>query len=365
MTGSRRSHLGFAFGILILVANRAGAADLAGFLSVGGGYLENPLGVAWESEAGFLSQNLQLAYVGHRERDRFKLGWETAAFEFGNDTDLGSLRNGLGWEWLRPSLEDPGLVGAGLQVAWKSYRDRYAYYDHQDLDAYLTLKTYPLGNLMARAVATFRYRRYPDLPEEGFIEPRLNLELKRFSAGGTMLGLDVNLGAKKFYDSAASSVWETPNLPSTSQLATRLNFSRSLGDRLGLRAWAEARFSLEEFPHYVGEDVYDSPLLDLYAHEGFDGLFAIKWLVPGLFWLEPGLAYGDHDYGELQFAGEDGGASRRDTIADVFLNVEKTFTAGSGRLRWRSALMYRDQDSTLDAYRFSGLSASSTLTYFF
>ncbi len=339
--------------------------DVLGTLTIGGGYLDNPLGIAREQSAGYTSQILRLSALQHRETDSFKLGYEFAASQFGNGTELGSLRHGLGWEWLRLAADKRGQLGLGLQYALRDYQDAYEYYDHHDLNFYAAWKTYPRPDVMIRATGTFRNRRYPDLPEESFLEPRVRLEGKRFFANRTTIGLALDLGWKKFYDSAASRVWETPNLPSTSQLAARLNISRGLGERVGLRTWAEGRFSLEGFPHYVGDDVYDSPLLDFYAHEGVDALAAFKWLSPMLFWLETGFAYGDHDYGDLLFATDAGGAARQDTVRDYFLGITRSFKAAGSLASLKVQGGWRDQGSTLETYNYTGAFFSSALEYSF
>ncbi len=339
------------------------AGDLKGNLTIGAGYLENPLGIAQESSAGYASQILRIFTLQQKPVDQFKLGYELEASQFGSGTNLGSLRHGLGWEWLRGAQGSPGAIGMGIQYALRNYQSTYEYYDYRDLNYYAVWKTYPRSDVMFKATGTFRYRVYPDLPEESFLEPRLKLEAKRFYANRTTLGLECSLGRKYFNDSVASQVWETPHLPSTSQLAARLNFARGLNDRVGIRGWAEQRFSLEGFPHYVGDDVYDSPLLDFYAHEGTDALAAIKWLSPLLVWVETGLTYGHHDYGDLLFGTETGGVQRVDTVRDYFLGLNRAIKMGSQQARFTVQAGWRDQDSTLDTYTLAGAFFSSSLVY--
>lgn len=342
------------------------AADVQGSVSVGSGYLDNPLGVDQDEAAGYLTQSLRLFALQGNGADRFRLGYEGAASQFGNDTHLGSQRHGLGWEWFHADAVRTG-AGAGLQFSLRRYETQYELFDHQDLNTYITYKVYPSGNLMMRTAAQFQHRRYADLPEESFLEPRLQVELKRFAESRTTVGLDLRAGLKYFYDSAASRVWETPNLPSTSQLAARLNFARGLSERLAFRGWAEARFNLSDFPHYVDveEGVYDSPLLDVYAHDGFDSFAALKWLAPGQLWLEPGAAYGDHDYGSLLFGTDAGGGTRQDQVLDLFVSLEKPFSGSLGGLRLNMLAGLRSQDSTLAAYTYDGVFAQSALAYHF
>ena len=357
---------GPAFMGLFFLPALAFAADVQGSLSVGSGYLDNPLGVEQDEGVGYLTQSLRLFALQGNGSDRFRLGYEGAASQFGNDTNLGSQRHGLGWEWFHADQARTG-AGAGLQFALRRYESQYELFDHQDLNTYITYKMYPSGNLMLRTAAQFQYRRYADLPEESFLEPRLQIELKRFAESRTTVGLDLRAGLKYFYDSAASRVWGTPNLPSTPQLAARLNFARGLSERSAFRCWAEARLNLSDFPHYVDAegDVYDSPLLDVYAHDGFDSFAALKWLAPGQFWLEPGAAYGDHDYGSLLFGTEVGGQTRQDQVLDLFVSLEKPFSGSLDGLRFNLLGGLRKQESTLTAYTYDGVFAQSSLAYNF
>ncbi len=346
----------------VLAAFAAGAAEIGGAFTVGAGYLDNPLGIAGESSAAYASQRLRLNTIGHHGRDDFRLGYELEASQFGNDTELGSLRHALGWEWWRRDDDSPGSFGLGIQGAVRRYREAYSYYDYGEGNFYTVWRTFPASSLLLKAVGTFRLRSYDDLPEESYLEPRLDVQLKRFFASRTTVGLETSLGLKHFYDSAASRVWETPHLPSTSQLAARLNLSQGVSDRVGMRAWVEQRFSLEGFPHYVGEDVYDSPLLDFYAHEGTDALAAVKWLSPLLFWVEGGFAWGDHDYGDMLFADDGAGALRQDMVRDWFVSCERSLKIGAKPAKFRVQAGWRNQDSTLGAYNLDGGWFNTSLT---
>ncbi len=352
-----------ATAMLLAWAAHALGGDIRGSVTLGGGYLDNPLGIAAEQSAGYAHQALSLYALQQGAVDQFKLGYELEASQFGQGTDLGSWWHGLGGQWLRVSSQGPGSLGMGVQYARRNYQTTYDYYDYRDLNLYGVWKTYWRPDLMVKATATFRYRRYPDLPEESYLEPRFILEAKRFYANRTTWGLMCSLGQKRFYDSAASQVWETPNLPSASQFAARLNIARGLGDRLGVRTWVEQRFTLEGFPHYVGDDVYDSPLLDFYAHEGTDALAAVKWLSPLLVWVESGMAYGHHDYKDLLFGTASGGAQRIDNVRDYFFAFNRTFRVGSEQARCRVQVGWRDQDSTLATYTLAGGFFSSSLVY--
>lgn len=366
MTFAQRSVAACLWAAAALTPAAASGTDVQGSLSLGTGYLDNPLGVVTDEGAGYLSESLRLFALQGSGNDRFRFGYEGSASQFDKDAQLGSQRHGLGWEWFHAEGYARG-AGAGLQFAMRRYDARYELFDHQDLNSYATYKTYLGSTVMLRTTAQLQYRRYADLPEESFLEPRLQVELKRFAQNRTTLGLDLRAGLKYYYDSAASRVWETPNLPSTSQLAARLNFAWGCSERLSLRTWFEARLSLSDFPHYVDAEggVYDSPLLDVYAHDGFDSFFALKWLAPGAFWLEPGVAYGDHDYGELLFAADDGGATRRDKVLDAFVSLEKPFSGSLNGLRLNALAGLRSQDSTLSTYAYDGLFAQTALAYHF
>ncbi len=349
--------------ILLASAVNALGGEFRGDLTLGAGYLDNPLGIAQEQSAGYTSQTLRLFNLQQMTADQFKLGYELEASQFGSETDLGSVRHALGWEWSRLSADGRGSLGMGIQFGLRKYQDYFSFYDYQDLNWYGVWKSYPRADLMLKATGTLRYRSYEDLPEESFWEPRLKLAAKKFFANRTTLGLECSLGSKYFYDSAASQVWETPNLPSTSQLAARLNIARGLSERTGVRGWVEQSFNLEGFPHYVGDDVYDSPLLDFYAHEGTAALAGFKWLSPLLVWVETGAVYRHNDYGELLFGTDSGGAMRVDTVRDYFVSLNRSFRLGTIQARCQAQGGWRDQNSTLDAYTLEGGFFSSSIVY--
>lgn len=355
-------YAGLVAALAVLATTTAGAAEVGGALTVGAGYLDNPLGVAGETSAAYATQILRLNTVGHDGRNGFRLGYELEASQFGNDTDLGSMRHALGWEWWRRDDDSPGSIALGIQGALRRYQDTYFYYDYNEANCYAVWRTFPAPSLLLKTTGTFRLRGYEDLPEESYLEPRLDVEAKKFFPSRTTVGLESSVGLKHFYDSAASRVWETPHLPSTSQLAARLNLSQGVSDRVGLRAWVEQRFSLEGFPHYVGEDVYDSPLLDFYANEGTDALAAAKWLSPLLVWVEGGFAWGDHDYGDLLFAADGGGSTRQDVVRDWFVSCERSLTIGDQPAKFRVQAGWRNQDSTLGTYDLEGGWFNTSLT---
>jgi len=351
--------------IVMLLAAQAAAAPagtVSGSVTVGSGWLDNPIGLSNESSAGYMTESLRLASrFGVAEGSAFRIGYEGSANQFTNDVDLGSMRHGVGLEWFLDNARRTTQLSSGVQGSVRTFDERYAHYDNREVYGYVAFKRYLDSALVLRGFGAARWRVYDDLPEESFVEPFGQLSLQRFFASRTTLGLAVRYGAKIFNDSVASSVWGTTDLPSTSQLAARLNFAQGFSDRLAWRGWVESRHSLSEFPRYVAEDVYDSPLLDVYAHEGTDLFTALKLLGPWQTWLEAGFAYGDHDYGELLFATADGGGRRQDDVREYVLALERRFT-GASRPRLRISGGWRDQDSTLDGYTYQGVFASSSLS---
>lgn len=347
----------------VAAATPAPAGQVTGSLTIGSGYLENPVGLRNDTAAGYLVETLRLAsrFGGEGAGSRFKLGYEGYANQFGNDTELGSMRHGLGLEWFLDNERRTTQISAGMQGALRSYDERYAHYDYSEAYGYAAFKRNLSASLLARGFVAVRWRVYGDLPEESYLERFGQVSLQKYLVSRTTLGASVRYGNKVYNDSVAPSVWETTDLPSTSQLAARLNFAQGISDRLAWRGWVESRHSLSEFPRYVGEDIYDSPLLDVYAHEGSDLFTALKLLGPWQTWLEGSFAYGDHDYGELLFATGEGGARRADTVQDYALSLDRTF-GGASRPRLRLTGGWRDQRSTLDDYTYAGVFASSSLS---
>lgn len=341
-------------------------AEISGSLNLGGGYLAHPLGISEETEAAYSYQMLQLSSVFLKESHAFKLGYEGQASQFGSGTQLGSQRHGLGVEYFQNSPDRRQGFSAGIQGAMRRHEDWYQVYDHDEAFAYVAIKRFVGSRTLWKGFAGYRVRVYDMLPEESYLEPHAQLEVQRFSESKTTLGLRVRYGYKKFHEDAASQVWETPSLPSTSQLATRLSFSKGLGEKTGVRSWAEYRWKLSEFPYYVADDVYDSPVLDRYATEGYDLFVALKTLAPGQWWFEVGASLGDHDYGEIQFASVTGGGqSRKDTVAEYYSSLQHTLGKSLGRPKFNLMAGWRDQKSTHDWYDYSGVFVSSNLAWTF
>lgn len=342
------------------------AGELNGSLTLGAGYLEHPLGVTEEPEAGYFFQALRLTTGFGSGQSLLKVSYEGQASQFGNDTQLGSMRHGLGAEWFLSSKDKLKGLSAGIQGATRGHDDWYTIYDYKETYSYLAFKKFEGSRTLLKGYAGLRVRKYEELPEESYIEPHGQLEIQRFSESRTTVGLRVRYGYKQFNDEVAPQVWETLNLPSTSQLAARLNFSQGLSQRLGFRAWGEYRWKLSEFPYYVSEDIYDSPILDAYATEGYDFFAALKWLAPLQTWLEIGAAYGDHDYGEILFATVEGdGQNRADRLLDLYGALEKTLPRSIGKPKLKLMGGWRQEDSTHPWYDYSGLFASGSLYWKF
>jgi hypothetical protein len=148
-------------------------------------------------------------------------------------------------------------------------------------------------------------------------------------------------------------------------VAARLNLAKGMSDRIAVRGWVDSRWNLSDFPRYVADDVFDSPLLDGYAHEGWDGFMALKYLGPLQVWLEGGATIGDHDYGSLLFAGAPGGQTRDDRVHEYFASMEKALGGKADAPRLRLVGGWRDQNSNIDVYTYAGIFVSSSLTWRF
>jgi len=356
--------------VLSLVATGLSAwgADIRGSLSIGTGYLDNPLGISNDTPAGYLSQAVTLSSAFGASNGPgavFKLGYEGLASQFGNETQLGNMRHGLGLEWLNNAADGRGSLGAGLQFSLRGYEAYYEIYDYSELYTYLSFRKYLGESQLLKGFVAFRAREYGELPEESFFEPHGRLEIQKFLPSRATFGLAVRLGGKLYHDSAASSVWETLNLPSTSQVAARLNLAKGLSDRISVRGWVDSRWNLSDFPRYVADDVFDSPLLDGYAQEGVDALAALKYLGPEQVWLGAGITAGHHDYGSLLFAGASGGQTRDDQVLEYFGTAERNLGGKADAPLLKLAGGWRDQNSTIEAYTYAGMYFSSSLTWRF
>ncbi len=360
-----------------LVCGTVSGGEVTGSFMLGTGYIDNPLGINDDTPAGFLAQSLRLAATLGGAPDpkksinhAFKLGYEGNASQFGNDTSLGNMRHGLGLEWFRTSRvgdQDPrtNSVSAGAQFGFRGYEDYYEVYDYREAYSYLAFRKYTSMQTLWSGFAAVRARRYGELPEESYIEPHGQLKFQRFFESRTTLGLSARYGAKYYNDSAAPVVWDALNLPSTSQIAARLNIAQGMSDRLSFRGRVDSRWTLSDFPYYVAEDIFDSPLLDTYAHEGWDLFVALKWLGPAQIWAEAGASRGVHDYGSMLFASSAAGQTRDDVVREYFLSLEKSLSGTSKGPKLLLAGGWRDQVSTIDNYTYDGIFASSSVSWRF
>lgn len=360
------SYIFITLAVLATLMAGASGAEVRGDVSVGSGYLEHPVGITEEADALYTYQTLRLSSFFRASGSTIKLGYEGQASQFGNDTQLGSQRHGLGGEWLHASADRRLRLSAGVQGAIRRQEDWYALYDQEELFAYAAMNRYTGSNLLWKGYVGYRVRAYDDLPEESCVEPHVQLEVLRFSHTRTSLGLRLRYGYKAYTDDSAPLVWETSTTPSTSQLAARILFTKSLSERTGLRTWAEYRWKLSEFPHVITEDFYDSPVLDGYATEGFDLYAAIKTLAPHQWWVETGVAFGVHDYGEILFpTSTEEGQDREDTGTELHLSLQRTLGRGLGRPKLNILGGWRAQSSTHEWYDYSGVFFSTNLSWKF
>ncbi len=346
-----------------LASFAAPAAEINGKITLGAGLLEHPLGVENEPGASYLSQELNLAYDIGPKDGFFRLGYEGDASQFGNNTSLGSTSHGLGLEWFHNSNSRINNLSAGLQGSIRKYKDYYTIYDYRNVFAYFALKKYLGQKTLLRGYAALRVRSYSDLPEESYTEPHGRLEVQHYLESRTTLGLAVKMGAKIFYDPVALRVWDTSNTPSVSQLAIRFNFAQGLTDRIGIRGHYESRWNLSDFPRYVADDVYDSPLLDSYAHDGHDIFLALKWLGPAQTWINLTAAMGKHDFGSLLFSAGDSGNTRLDDVIELGISLERSLSSNLGKPKLKLSGGWRDQDSSLTNYTYTGPHVATSLSW--
>lgn len=355
--------------IILVAAAFLGAApasaDFSGRFSMEGGYLQHPLGIAVEPYSPYARSELALQLMLGKAT-RWRLTYEGSATLFDPDVPLDDMRHLVGIEWIRPRSREAWTFSAGVQGGLRRQTEYYRVYDHDEAYGYLAFKHYPHPRLMLRGWAGLRLRSYRDLPEESYLEPHLVFEAKRFGGSRTTVGATVRLGGKWFHDPVAPNVWDTEGTPVTSQLTLGANVAQGLSDRVGARASLHLRMGLQDFPYYVAENLYDSPLLDRYARSGPSALAAIKWLTPLQAWFEVGGAWTDDDYGSILFAdGFGGGSTRRDTIFDMFASLERRLLSHGKGTILRATVTWRDQASNMRSYTWSGPTASAGVEWRF
>lgn len=332
-------------------------AEVQGRLDLGGGQIDHPLGIATEVASPYVNASLALEITAPRANSAWQGSLLAHGVHFDAQPDLDYVSTALGVEWQQRVPRDRIALSAGVQGGLRRQQPVYELYDHTEVFAYLALKTYPRTSLMTRAYFGLRARTYGALPEENTLEPHLFAEFKHFSASRTTLGASLLLGGKWYTDASAPAVWGTSSTPSTAQAAFTLNAARGLGERVGVRGLVGYRAVLADFPYYVDEQVTDSPVLDAYARHGASLEAALKLLGPAQWWCELGARHQEDDFGAIRFSTVDGTSTRSDMVSTVFTTAERKI----GGATLRSALAWRDQDSSIEFYRWRGLTLSSAV----
>lgn len=343
------------FGLLTISMASPLHAGVQGSLDLGGGQIEHPLGIADEAASPYYSAALALEAEAARAASAWQWNLLANGVHFEAQPDLDYVAAALGMEWQRRVPRDGLALSAGVQGGARRQQPAYQIYDHTEAFAYLAVKTYPRADLMTHAYVGLRARVYGRLPEENTVEPHLFVEFKRFAASRTTLGASVRVGGKWYTDASAPAVWGTHSTPSTAQAAFALSVASGIGERAGLRANLGYRGVLADFPYYVDEQITDSPVLDSYARHGGSLEAAIKLLGPAQWWIEAGARRQEDDFGATLFSTLEGTSTRIDTVTTLFVSAERTFAAAV----LTAAVAWRDQDSTVDFYRWQGLSFSS------
>ncbi|MBU8869252.1 MAG: hypothetical protein KOO60_00130 [Gemmatimonadales bacterium] len=275
-----------------------------------------------------------------------------------------------------------------MQRADRSYEGSYDLYDYRETYSYIAFKRYLAAKTLLKGYAAFKIKNFGNILGESFREPHGKLEIKRFFQSRTTLGLAVRFGAKFYYDDAASNVWGTLNLPSTSQssarlsqFSTRLNFSQGISNRVGARGWVDYSVNLGDYPSFIdqrtwGENqeyfyvIFDNPLLDRYARDGLNLFGALKVLGPHQTWLEGGASFGDHDYGALMFPSDDvdyttldEGQKRLDKTKDYYFSLTRILPGTLGKPKLALSGGWLERESSVERYTYSGAYYSSSMTW--
>jgi len=366
----RRRIIGVGIGAILataLAATPASAgASVQGALTAGGGYLAHPLGIAGDEDAGYLQQSLRLILLHQDASDAWRFIYEGSGYEFEVGVPLGQMRHAAGVEWFGAAGKGSWGLRAGAQAAKRVHADAYGSYDFTEGAAYLAFRHYLAEGLLWRGGLHLRYRDYRELPEESYLEPRVETRLQRFLPSRTTLELRLDAGSKVFTDPLAARLWGTGEDPVTGQLTVGGRVARGFGERTSAWLDGEARISLADFPHVVREDVYDSPLLDAYANHGARLEAAARRLLPWQIWLEGGGAYGVWGYGEIEFSSVEGATHRSDRITQAYLSLDRQFNLpGSRRVKASLWLGWTDQRSDIPLYELSGPAVTTSLAWSF
>lgn len=351
----RRSARLLPLAMLILLSTAAAEVRLQGSVGLDAGTLDHPLGLADEPASFLRSGRLDLTAVSGGDGSYWRGTYAGSLDLFDDDVPLDYVRHAVGLERIQGRGQGRPALGFGLQWSTRRQLDDASPYDHVELDGYFTRKSYPLPDVMLRAVVGARLRTFADLPEESFVEPHAQLEAKRFGEDRSTLGATLRLGGKWYHDDAAASVWGTDGTPRAAQLAVTLQYARGLSDRVGVRASAGQRVALADFPYWVQDDLVDNPLLDRYARSGPTAFAAIKLLGPAAVWLDTGVRWSEDDYGAILFDGGDGPAERDDTVLQAHATLEKNLSSAARGTVLRFTALWRDQDSNVPAYSWRGV----------
>lgn len=351
--------------LLVVAVPALGEATFEGSVFLVGGYLTHPLEFAEDDAAGYSSQSLRLHLIDRSEDSSWRLGYEGSAHQMVGDQPLDRMQHAVGLEWFgAKGGDDAWNLSTGVQISSRFHSDFYEAYDFREASGYLAFKRYLRDGLLARGSTQLRFRYYESLPEESFLEPSIQIELQGFLPSGTTLGLVMGWGLKGFSDPAALRVWESEETPTASLLRLGLNVAQSLSERASIRGAFVHHRSLEQFPHLVHEDLYDSPILDMYASAGSGGSASLRILGPWQVWWEPSLSYGRWDYGETLFPAEDGPAERKDEELGGSLTIERVLTSlGGAPVGMSVVASWQEQRSTLETYDLSGPEVSTGLSW--
>jgi len=340
-----------------------GRVALHGTASITVGHADNPTGSTYLDAVDYGVASLQTAVIYRNGPSSWKLGYVGRITSVSDDTQLGSMRHALGAEWRHGRGPGHGGASAGLQVARRSNDERYAAYDRTEVQIYAVKKIQLRPTLMWRTVGGLDVMRYGDLPEESSLEPYGRSELRLSLPTRSTVGLTMRYGAKIYDDPAAAGVWATNGSPSTSEASLGLTASQSLSDRLGLRASFDYDWSLSDFPRWAQDDMFDNPLLDGYASEDATLESTLRILGPAQIWVEIGGGVSERDYGSLLFAVVEGGAERTDDITWASLSLKRRLRIGPGDATFRARGSWIDQSSSLALYSWTGVSASTSLSW--
>jgi hypothetical protein len=332
-------------------------------LLIGTGYLEHPRRVSIEPAASYLYQSFSLTNISGTKEQYYRFGYNVNTSQFGNNTSLGFWKHGLAFEFFNKNSKKKQNLSLGVQISSKHYENYYSIYNNKDVYSYVALKKNYGNQAILKGYAALRYKKFTTLPEEDFLEPHGQIKLQYFTKKQTTLELALNLGSKFYTSPIAPLIWDTRGTPTVSRFSTRIKIAKKLSSRLALRGWYESNKKLSDFPHYVADNIYDSPLLDSYAYDGHDTFLAIKLLAPKQTWVEFFGSYGSHDYGSLLFPVEASAELRKDHVTLFGFSTNRYLSSLLKKPQLKINMGWSDQDSSLPEYSYSGIYLSSSLSW--